>query len=86
MFCMVDAEQIQQLQDMQSIISQFSLQGNPTTPITTIANREIIIAKENSMTGKSTPETMVSIVSTTCQESPGNSEDGPGNSEEKGTN
>jgi hypothetical protein len=78
-------QQIQQLQDMQSIISQFSLQGNPTTPITTIANREIIIAKENSMTGKSTPETMVSIVSTTCQESPGNGEDGPGNSEEKGT-
>lgn len=78
-------QQIQQLQDMQSIISQFSFQGNPTTPMTTVANRDIIIAKENSITGKSTPETMVSIVSTTCQESPGNGEDGPGNSEEKGT-
>lgn len=78
-------QQIQQLQDMQSLISQFSLQGN-SLPVTTSANSNIsITTKENPITGKDTPETMVSIVSTTCQESPGNDEDGSGNSEDKGT-
>ncbi|XP_052092246.1 uncharacterized protein LOC127728680 [Mytilus californianus] len=78
-------QQIQQLQDMQSLISQFSLQGN-SLPVTTSASRDIsMTTKENPITGKDTPETMVSIVSTTCQESPGNDEDGSGNSEDKGT-
>lgn len=78
-------QQIQQLQDMQSIISQFSIQSN-TTPLTTVANRELVMGtKENPVPGKCTPETMVSIVSTTCQESPGNGEEEESNSEEKGT-